>query len=88
MIVRGRGNIMSSFEIIIDKSIEGAITRIIQDELGEISVQITRTQKTNYLIEIQEGIEITNEQKILIRDAIISIFDSQGLIVSFQAWTE
>lgn len=79
---------MSSFEIIIDRTIEGAITRIIQDELGEISVQITRQQKTNYLIEIQEGIEITNEQKILIRDSIIAIFDSQGLIVTFEAWAE
>lgn len=79
---------MSTFEIIIDKSIEGAITRIIQDELGEISVEITRVNKTNYIVHIQDGIEITNEQKILIRDQIIAIFDSQGLIVSFQVWNE
>ena len=77
---------MSSFEIIIDRSIEGAITRIIQDELSDISVQITRNKKSNYLIEIQEGVVITNAQKISIRDSIIAIFDSQNMIVSFQAW--
>ena len=79
---------MSSFEIIIDKSIEGAITRIIKDELGDISVQITRHNKTNYLITIPDEVPITNAQKILIRDQIITIFDNQGLIVSFQVWNE
>ena len=77
---------MSSFEIEVDRSIEAAITRIIQNELGEISVQITRKNKTKYLIEIQDGVEITNAQKVSMRDSIIAIFDQKGLIVSFQAW--
>ena len=78
---------MSSFEIIIDRSIEGAITRIIQEELGEISVQITRQDKTKYHVEIEHGISITNAQKLSIRDSIINIFDSKGLIVNFKAWS-
>ena len=77
---------MSSFEIEVDRSIEAAITRIIQNELGEISVQITRKNKSKYLIEIQDGVEITNAQKVSMRDSIIAIFDQKGLIVSFQAW--
>ena len=77
---------MSSFEITIDRSIEGAITRIIQDELGDISVQITRQDKLRYLIEIEQGVTVTPERKIKIRNSIIDIFDNKGLIVSFQAW--
>lgn len=78
---------MSSFEIIVDRSIEGAITRIIQDELGNIPVQITRQDKLKYLVELESGITITPAQKLSIRNSILSLFDNKGLIATFKAWS-
>ena len=79
---------MSSFEIIIDRSIEGAIRRIIKDKLGDISVQITRQDKLKYVVKIESGIIITTAQKLSLRNAILDVFDAKGLIVSFKAWSE
>lgn len=79
---------MKSFKLTIDDSIESAMSRAIQGVLGELAVQITLKNKNEYRIDIQEDIEITNTQKTLIKNAIITIFNNVGLVATFQGWTE
>ena len=69
-------------EIIVDKSIELAIERVVENEIGNVPIHITRKQKSIYEIDIDA--EMTNEQKVNIRDEIVNIFETKGLIVSFK----
>jgi len=77
---------MSIFEIIIDRSLEATIMKAVQDELGEISVQVTCQDKSRYLIKIQDDVELTGIQESSIKNSIITTFEQKGLIVSSQAW--
>lgn len=75
---------MNQFNFTVDNSINSAILRVIQDELGDISVQITASNNKKYLITLPENIEITSAQSSKIKKGIKTIFSSNDKIILFE----
>lgn len=69
-------------EITIDDSIIGAIRRIIEAELGTVSIQITRIDKVKIQVDIDA--EPTPEQKNNMRNDIITLLEGFGKYPTFE----
>jgi len=65
-------------EITIDDTITGAIRRIIEAELGQVPIQITRIDKVKFQVDIDA--DPTPEQKIKMRNDIINLLEGLGRI--------
>lgn len=69
-------------EITIDDTITGAIRRIIEAELGNVPIQITRIDKVKYQIDI--GAEPTQGQKNNMRNNIVALLEGLGKYPTFE----
>ena len=77
---------MTTFEITIDTSIEGAIKRIVQEELGDISVQIITKDQSHYQIEIDKTVSVSDDQQTKISNSIEKVFADRNKIISSSDW--
>lgn len=69
-------------EITIDDTIPGAIRRIIESELGQIPIQITRIYKVIFQVDIDA--DPTPEQKTNMRTNIIALLEGLGKYPTFE----
>jgi len=69
-------------EITIDDTITGAIRRIIEAELGQVSIQITRIDKVKFQVDIDA--DLTPEQKNKMRNDIINLLEGLGKYPTFE----
>ena len=69
-------------EITIDDTIQGAIRRIIEAEVGVVPIQITTIDKSKFEVDI--GAEPTQEQRIKMRDDIITLLEGLGKYPTFE----
>ena len=69
-------------EITIDDSIAGAIRRIIETELGQVPIQITRIDKVIFQVDIDA--DPTPEQKTNMRNNIVALLEGLGKYPTFE----
>ena len=69
-------------KIIIDDTIQGAIRRIIEAEVGVVPIQITTIDKSKFEVDIDA--EPTPEQRIKMRDDIITLLEILGKYPTFE----
>jgi len=69
-------------EITIDDTITGAIRRIIESELGQVPIQITRIDKVKFQVDIDA--DPTPEQKTNMRNNIIALLEGFGKYPTFE----
>lgn len=69
-------------EITIDDTIQGAIRRIIEAEVGVVPIQITTIDKSKFEVDIDA--EPTPEQRIKMRDDIITLLEGLGKYPTFE----
>ena len=69
-------------EITIDDTIHGAIRRIIEAEVGVVPIQITTIDKSKFEVDIDA--EPTQEQRIKMRDDIITLLEGLGKYPTFE----
>lgn len=73
---------MLKVKVTIDESIQAAIRRIIENELGIVPIQITTVDRATYEINIDA--DPTNEQKLSMRNQIIALLEGLGKYPTFE----